>query len=134
MGFHSGERLVEHDEFRIDGQTSRYLRATAFASRKLVAKILPDFLQAEFRYQALEFVALIFWSGIGHFQHGLDIVFHAEFAEHRRLLGKIAYTVLRPFIYREFGYIEIVEINLAFIRRYQSHGHIESRGLACTVR
>ena len=36
----TGKRLVEHDELRVDGQTTRNLGASTFATRKLVAKVL----------------------------------------------------------------------------------------------
>ena len=42
-GIDAGKRLVEHDEFGVDGQATGNLGATSFAARELVALVLSHF-------------------------------------------------------------------------------------------
>ena len=68
-----------------------------------------------------------------HLQHGHDIVFHAEFAEYTGLLRQVADAGPGTLIDRIVGDFLSVEIDMAAVGYYQSRGHIERRGLACSV-
>ena len=97
-GVDTGKRFVEHYELRVYGQTAGNLRASALATRQLVAEIVAHFSKAELRDKAFKLVALIFCRGIGHLKDCLDIVLDREFTEYARLLGKIADAVLGTLI------------------------------------
>ena len=57
-GVHTGEGLVEHDKFRVDGQAARNLRASALTSREAVSHVLAHLLQSELGNEAFQLVEL----------------------------------------------------------------------------
>lgn len=54
----TGKWLVEHDELRVDGQATGYLRTTALTTRQTVTLVLAHLLQAELGDKALQLVQL----------------------------------------------------------------------------
>ena len=58
---HAGERFVQHDELRVDGETACNLGSATFATRESVSGVLAYFLKVELGNEALEFVSLIFF-------------------------------------------------------------------------
>ena len=68
-----------------------------------------------------------------HLEHGHDIVFHAHLAEHAGLLGQIAYACPGVLVDGVVGDVDVVEAYAALVGHYQTGGHIERGGLACTV-
>jgi len=66
-------------------------------------------------------------------QHGPDIVFHRQVAEHRGFLGQITDPFLRAFVDRFFGQFGTFEENTPLVGLDQSHDHVESGGLAGSV-
>ena len=55
----TGKWLVEHDELRVDGQATGYLRTTALTTRQTVTLVLAHLLQAELGDKALQLVQLL---------------------------------------------------------------------------
>ena len=132
-GVNAGEGFVEHDEFGIDGETAGNFGASAFAARELVAEVFPHFLEPELGDEAFKFVAL-FGRGHGcHLEDGPDVVFHRQLSEHRRLLREVADSVLRSAIDGIFRDVEVVEEDAALVGSDKTDGHVECRGLACSV-
>ena len=130
----SGKRFVEHDEFRVNSQATRYFRTPAFSSGKLVTQILAHLLQTELCDQAFQFFFLIFGSGICQFKHRSDIVFHTHLAEHRSFLRQIADTILRTLIYGVGRNIHIIQIDMSFVGNDQSGRHVKRSRLSRSVR
>lgn len=110
---HAGKWFVEHDKFRIDSKAAGYLGAASFATRQLIAEVFPHFLKSELRNQSFKLLSLLFLSHPGHLQDSPDIIFHAEFSEHRSLLRQITYAELSTLIDRESGDIPIVKEDLS---------------------
>jgi hypothetical protein len=46
-----------------------------------------------------------------HFQHGEDIVFHAQFPEYAGFLRQVTDTHLRAFVHGQFGNILVIQEN-----------------------
>ena len=55
----TGKRFVEHDELRVNGETTGYLGAATLTSRQLVALVLAHLLKAKLCNEAFQFVFLI---------------------------------------------------------------------------
>ena len=127
------ERLVEQDEFRIDGYGARDFGPSALASRKLDAKALADFGQAELLDQVFEPLGLIVFRKVRHLQHGLDVVFDREPPEYRSLLRQIPHAFLGAFVYRFLGDLLILEEDLTLVGLDQPDDHVERRRLAGAV-
>lgn len=130
----AGERFVEHDEARVNGEASGDFGTTAFATRELVAEVFANFAEVEFGYKAFELVFLLLARHVGHFEDSADIVFDGEFTEHRWFLSEVSDAVLGAFVDREFCDVEVVEENLAFVGTDEAHSHIESGSFAGAVR
>ena len=130
---HTGERFVQHYEFRFDSETTGNLCTASFSSAQPVAQILAHMRQVEFFNQLLQFLLLIFLAEIGQFQYGADIIFHGHFAEYTRLLRQIADTHLGAFVHRETRDVLVIEEDTAVIRGYKTGRHIECGGLAGAV-
>ncbi|CCX44810.1 unknown [Prevotella sp. CAG:1031] len=127
------ERLIEHYEFRVDGQTAGDLSASALAAAELIAKIMAHLFKIEFSYQTLKLLGLIFAGCIGHLEHSLNIVLHTEFAEHACFLSEITDPVLGAFIHRKFSNIQVVKENLPLVRCNKAHSHVERGGFAGAI-
>ena len=128
------KRLVEHDEFRVDGKATCYLRTAAFASRKLVALVLSHLVQTELTDETLQFLELLGMRKLRHFKHSHDVILNTQLAKHAGFLRKITYTSPRPLVNGVVGNIFIVEINMAFVGYNVTRCHIERRSFARTVR
>ena len=127
------ERLIEHDEFRRDGETACNLDTTSFATRKAVTEVLAHLMQAELRDERFELLFLLVFCQIGHLESGEEIVFDRHLSIDRSLLCEVADSCLRTFINRIFGDFLVVEEYSALIRHDETGGHIESCCLACAV-
>ena len=132
-GVHTGERLVEHDEEGIDGQTAGYLRATAFAAGELVTQILTHLLQTEFVNEALQLFALILTGLARHLQHGGDVVLHRHLAKHRGLLRQIADALSGPLVDGVLGDFLAAQEDVAAVGHHEARGHVERGRLAGAV-
>ena len=135
----SGERLVEQNERRVDGDGSRNLRTATLATGELVTVTLAHLLQAELLDERLQAVTLILLRVGGHFEHCANIVLDTQATKYGCLLCQVADAQLRTLIYgqrREFVYgaIVVFEEDTSFVGLNQTHNHIERRSFACSVR
>ena len=132
-GVDAGEWFVEHDEFGVDGEAACYLGASAFAAGELVAEVFAYFLEAEFCYEAFEFLALVFGRFSCHLEHGADVVFNGHFAEHGFFLCEVSYSCLGTTVDGVFCDVEVVEEDSSFVGCDKAYGHVECGGFACAV-
>ena len=130
----AGERLVEHDELRADGQTAGNLRPSALTSRQLVALVLAHLLEAELGDEALQLLELLLAAEGRHFEHGHDIVLDAHLAEHAVLLGEIADAGPRPLVDGKVRNLKVVDIDMAVVGHDEARRHVERSGLSGSVR
>lgn len=134
---HSGERFVEQNEFRIYGHGPRNLRTASLASGELYSVAFADLLQGKLLDKRFEPFALVLLAERCHFQYGFYVVLHAQAAEYRGFLSKIAYAHLcatvdgiRCYV----GYFAVLfKIYVAFVGLDESDYHVERCGLAGTV-
>ena len=126
--------LVEHDEFRFNGQTARNLRSTTLTTRQLVTFVLAHLFQAELLDQRLQLLCLILSGVARHLKHCHDIIFHAQLAEHAGLLRQIAYTCPGALINRVISDFLLVDEYMTCIGNNQTGGHVKRSGLTSTVR
>ena len=73
-GVNAGEGLIEHYESRLNSQTSGNFRTSALSSGKAVSQILSNMGEIKFADELLEFLCLIFFGEIRHFQYGFQII------------------------------------------------------------
>ena len=126
--------LVEHDEFRLNGQTACNLRSTALTTRQLVTFVLAHLFQTELLDQRLQLLQAVIARLTGHLKHCHDIVFHAQLAEHAGLLRQIAYTCPGALINGVVGDFLLIDEYMSCIGNNQARGHVERGGLTSTVR
>ncbi|MCY1369396.1 hypothetical protein D9M69_564340 [compost metagenome] len=71
---------------------------------------------------------------LGKLHHPNDIILYTQVAEHRGLLGQVAYPQLGALIHRQTGNVYVIEPYFPGIGLDQSHRHIKRCGFTCTVR
>ena len=130
----AGERLVEHDELRVDGQTAGYLGAAALTTRQTVTLVLAHLLQTELGDEALELIQLLLMRQLRHLEHRHDIILDRELAEDAGLLRQVADAGAGPLIHGVVGNLLIVDIHVALVGHHETGRHIERRRLAGAVR
>ncbi len=130
----TGKWLVEHDELRVDGQATGYLRTTALTTRQTVTLVLAHLLQAELCDKALQLVQLLLVGELRHLKHGHDIVLHRQLTEHAGLLRQVANAGTGTLIHREIGDLLVVNIHMSLIGNDEARGHVKRCGLSGTVR
>ena len=133
-GVYTCKGLVEHDELRLDGQTTGNLCTTAFTSRETVSRVLTHLLQTELGNELLELLQLVVTGLTRHLQHGEDIVLDTHLTEHRGFLGQIADTSTGSLVNRVFRHLLVAQVDMAAIGHHETCRHIERGGLSCTVR
>ena len=133
-GVYTGERLVEHDEFRLYGQAACYFRTASFTTRETVTEVLAHMVEVELLDELLDFLLLVLFGELGHFQHGANIILDGQFAEDAGLLRQVTDTQLRTFVHRQTGDILVVEEDTSAIGRNKADSHVESGCLAGTIR
>ena len=131
---HTRERLVQKNELRVDGKSPRYLATPSLTSGELDSETLPDLGQIELVNQRLETLLTLLPGHVGKLHHGHDIVLHGHLPEDRRLLGQISDTLLGTLEHRQAGNLLVVEEYPSVIRNYLACNHIETGGLAGSVR
>ena len=133
-GVDAGERLVEKDELRVDGEGAGDFAAAPLSSGELDAEALAHLREIEFVDEGLQALFPLLAGHSRHLHHGHDVVLDGHFAEDGSFLGKIADTLLRTLEHRKSGDLLVVKVNPAGVRDYLSGDHIETRGLAGSVR
>ena len=130
----TGKRLVQHDEFRVDGQTTGYLGTTTFTTGQLVAQVLPYLVQTKLSNQTLQLLLLLFRGQGRHLQYGTDIILYGHLAEDGCLLRQITNAMTGPLIDGEFRNLCVVQKDLSLIGCHQTHRHVKGCRLARTIR
>ena len=130
----AGERLVEHDELRVDGEAASDLGASALAAGELVAHVLAHFSEVEVGNERFELLKLLMVRELCHLEHRHDVVLHAQLAEHACPLRQIADAGACSFVNGIVGYLLVVEIDVAVVGHNETGGHVERRCLAGAVR
>ena len=90
-------------------------------------------LQAEFSYEALQFLPLVVLWLARHLQDRGNVVLHAHLAEDGGLLRQIADTLAGTLVDRIPGDLLIVQPDVPGIGHHKTGGHIEAGGLTGTV-
>ena len=132
-GVHTGKRLIQHDEVRVDGQAAGNLGAAALATRQAVTQVLAHLLQVELADKLLQPVFLLGGSEVGHLQHGADVVLNAQGAEYRSLLRQVTHAQLGAAVNRQGSDVHIVQEHASLVGGDKARGHVEGRGLTGTV-
>ena len=132
-GVHTGKWFIQQNEFRIYRQRTGDLRSSSFTTGEAVAIVFTNVVKAKLVQQAFQFFTLFGLCEFGHFQYGLDIVFHTQFAENGGFLWKITDTELRPFVHGQLRDLFIIEEYLAFIGLDQTYHHVEGSCLSGAV-
>ena len=130
----TSERLVKHDELRVNGQTASDLSTTALTTREAVTSVRTDFFQSELSDELLKTCLLLLLRSIRQLQHREDIVLHAELTIDRSFLSQITDTSLCSAVDGILRDILVIEIDTPFVRNDQPDRHIEGRRLSCTIR
>ena len=86
-GVDTGERLVEHDELRLDGQTAGYLRTAPLTTAELVAEVLAHLAETELLDKLLQLLLLVLPGLAGHLEDTEDVILDAHLTEDGGLLG-----------------------------------------------
>ena len=86
--FHSdrvdtGERFIEKDELRVDGQCACNLAAATLTSGQLDALALAYFVEVELVEKVFQTLQSLFLGELlGHLHHGHDVVLYSHVSEH----------------------------------------------------
>ena len=132
---HTGERLIEKDELRVDGESTCNLATAALTSGELDTLALAHLVEVELVEKILKtLLSLLFGELLGHLHHRHNVVLNCHMAEHRSLLCKVAHTLLRALEHRELCNVLIIKEDLTVIWNDKSGDHIEAGRLSGTVR
>ena len=130
----TSERLVKHDELRVNGQTASDLSTTTLTTREAVTCVRTYLFQSELSDELLKTCLLLLLRSIRQLQHREDIVLHAELTIDRSFLSQITDTCLCSAVDGILRDILVIEIDTPFVRNDQPDRHIEGRRLPCTIR
>ena len=134
-GVDARERFVQQHETRFHRQRAGDLHAPALAARQTQTFLVAQVGDMQLVQQLFELVAAAApVEVLAHFQHGHQIVGHAQFAEHRGFLRQVADTSLRAHMHGVTRELVVVEPDRAAVAGDQADNHIETGCLAGAVR
>ena len=90
-------------------------------------------MQIELVDQDFQFIFLLSFRELGHFQYGFDIVFYRKFAENRWLLWQITNPSLGSFVHGQVGDFLVVEVHFTFVGLDKTNHHVEGCGFTSTI-
>ena len=90
--------------------------------------------QVKLLYQLFQFLLLVLFGEVGHFQYRQDIILHTHLAEYTCFLWQIANTQLRTLVHGHTCNIQIIEEYLSIIGSNQSCGHVKGGRFTSTIR
>ena len=131
---HTGKWLIQQNEFWVQSKCAGNLASASLAAGELNSVAFANLLQAELAYEPLQPLLPNLFRKVRYLHNRHYILLYGQLSEDRGLLGKVAYTLLRPAVHWERGNILVVQKNLAPIRLNQTGYHIETGGLARSVR
>ena len=133
-GVNPGKGFVQQQELGLGGQGAGDFGAPPLAAGQGKTVLASDTVDAEFVQQAFQ---PLFFFGLfdvpAAFQNGPDILLHGEFAENRRLLGKVGDALPRPAVHGPGGDINVIHYNNAGAWPVKTDNHIEDRSFSRAV-
>ena len=128
-----GEWFVEQNERGLARQAAGDLQPAAFPPGERARERTPQPGQAELIEQIVCHAAALGAADMQHLQNGENILFDSQFAEHARLLGEIAHSLLCPLEHRPVGHVDAIEHDRAGGWLDHPTGHAEAGRFAGAV-
>ena len=130
----AGEGFVEQQTARIGGQGAGDLGAAPLAPGKTHALARAHMADVEFLEQGFETVpARLPVEVLARFENGENVLFNAQGAENRRVLGQIGQTMDGAAVDRQRSDLVAVDEHVAGVGSDQPDHHVEAGGLAGAV-